>query len=122
MTIQSENKGHEDIDSAVAILHSEIAEVKVNTASNSIDKWIDIVNGYKDEPSKGISANLKELNKLLKGQNSDAAEIVKLLGKLGEQTTAVGDDAAYGVKGPLHTLGKALITFSHKVQRHANAQ
>jgi hypothetical protein len=120
--MQSENKGYEDIDSVVDILHSGIVEVNVNNASNSIDKWIDIVNGYKDEPSKGISANLKELNELLKGQNSDAAKIVELLGKLGEQTTAVGDDAAYGVKGPLHTLGKALITFSHKVERHANAQ
>jgi hypothetical protein len=119
MTIQSGSKEHEDIESAVAILHSEIAEVKVNTASSSIDKWIDFLNGHKDEHSKEILASLKELKKLLKGQNSDAAELAKLLGKLGEQTTAVGDDAARGVKGPMHTLGKALITFSHKIERSA---
>jgi hypothetical protein len=91
----------------------------VNAASSSIDKWIDFLNGHKDEHSKGISDSLKELKKLLKGQNSDAAEISKLLNKLGEQTTAVGDDAARGVKGPMHTVGKALITFSHKVERSA---
>jgi hypothetical protein len=119
MTIQSESKEHEDIESTVAILHSEISEVKVNAASSSIDKWIDFLNGHKDEHSKGISDSLKELKKLLKGQNSDAAEISKILSKLGEQTTAVGDDAARGVKGPMHTVGKALITFSHKVERSA---
>jgi hypothetical protein len=119
MTIQSGSKEHEDIESTVAILHSEISEVKVNAASSSIDKWIDFLNGHKDEHSKGISDSLKELKKLLKGQNSDAAEISKLLNKLGEQTTAVGDDAARGVKGPMHTVGKALITFSHKVERSA---
>jgi hypothetical protein len=117
MTIQNGSKEHEDIEATVAILHSEIAEVKVNTAGNSIDKWIDFLNGHKDEHSQEISDSLKELKKLLKGQNSDAAEISKLLNKLGEQTTAVGDDAARGVKGPMHTLGKALITFSHKVER-----
>jgi hypothetical protein len=119
MTIQSGSKEHEDIESTVAILHSEISEVKVNAASSSIDKWIDFLNGHKDEHSKGISDSLKELKKLLKGQNSDAAEISKLLNKLGEQTTAVGDDAARGVKGPMHTVGKALITFSHKIERSA---
>jgi hypothetical protein len=119
MTIQSGSKEHEDIESTVAILHSEISEVKVNAASSSIDKWIDFLNGHKDEHSKGISDSLKELKKLLKGQNSDAAEISKILSKLGEQTTAVGDDAARGVKGPMHTVGKALITFSHKVERSA---
>jgi hypothetical protein len=119
MTIQSGSKEHEDIESTVAILHSEISEVKVNAASSSLDKWIDFLNGHKDEHSKGISDSLKELKKLLKGQNSDAAEISKILSKLGEQTTAVGDDAARGVKGPMHTVGKALITFSHKVERSA---
>jgi ABC-type transporter Mla subunit MlaD len=119
--IQSETKGHEDIESVLAILHGEVSGVEVNTTSESIDKWIDILNGYKGE-YKEILANLKELNKLLKSQNSDAGEIVQLLVNLGEQTTAIGDDAASGIKGPLHTLGKALVTFSHKVQRHANAQ
>jgi hypothetical protein len=119
MTIQSGSNEHENIESTVALLHSEISEVKVNAASSSIDKWIDFLNGHKDEHSKGISDSLKELKKLLKGQNSDAAEISKLLNKLGEQTTAVGDDAARGVKGPMHTVGKALITFSHKVERSA---
>jgi hypothetical protein len=119
MTIQSGSKEHGDIESVVAILHGDITDVKVNVASDSIDKWIDFLNGHKDEHSKEISASLKELKKLLKGQNNDAAEISKLLNKLGEQTTAVGDDAARGVKGPMHTLGKALITFSHKIERSA---
>jgi phenylalanyl-tRNA synthetase beta subunit len=119
MTIQNGSEEHEDIESTVAILHSDISEVKVNAASSSIDKWIDFLNGHKDEPSKEISTSLKELKKLLKGQNSDAAEISKLLSKLGEQTTTVGDDAARGVKGPMHSLGKALITFSHKIERSA---
>jgi hypothetical protein len=121
MAIQSESKENRDIDSIVAILHSEIADVKVNAATDAIDKWIDFLNGHKDEHSKEILASLKELKKLLKGKNSDASEISKLLNKLGEQTTTLGDDAARGVKGPMHTLGKALITFSHKIERSAKA-
>jgi hypothetical protein len=121
MTTQSESKEHKDIESAIAILHSEVADVKVNATTDAIDKWIDFLNGHKDEHSNEISSSLKELNKLLKGKNSDAAEISKLLNKLGEQTTALGDDAARGVKGPMHSLGKALITFSHKIERSAKA-
>ena len=121
MTTQNESKEHKDIDSAIAILHGEVAAVKVNATTNAIDKWIDFLNGHKDDHSNEISASLKELNKLLKGQNSDAAEISKLLSKLGEQTTALGDDAARGVKGPMHSLGKALITFSNKIERSAKA-
>jgi hypothetical protein len=121
MTTQSESKEHKDIESAIAILHSEVADVKVTATTDAIDKWVDFLNGHKDEHSQEISASLKELKKLLKGQSSDAAEISKLLNKLGEQTTALGDDAARGVKGPMHTLGKALITFSHKIERSAKA-
>ena len=119
MAIQNGSKEHKDIESVVAVLHGEVADVKVSTASDSIDKWIDFLNEHKDEHSKKISASLKELKKLLKGHNSDASEISKLLNKLGEQTTALGDDAERGVKGPMHTLGKALITFSHKIERLA---
>ncbi len=121
MTTQSESKEHKDINSAIAILHGEVADVKVKATIDAIDKWVDFLNGHKDEHSQEISASLKELKKLLKGQNSDVAEISKLLNKLGEQTTALGDDAVRGVKGPMHTLGKALITFSHKIERSAKA-
>jgi hypothetical protein len=121
MAIQSESKENRDIDSVVAILHGEIADIKVNAATDAIDKWIDFLNGHKDENSKEILVSLKELKKLLKGKKSDASEISKLLNKLGGQTTTLGDDAARGVKGPMHTLGKALITFSHKVERSAKA-
>lgn len=119
MATQSGSKEHENVESTLAILHDEIGDVKVNIASDSIDNWINFLNEHKDEDGKKISASLKELKKLLKGKNSDASEICKLLGELGEQTTALGDDAARGVKGPLHTLGKALITFSHKIERSA---
>jgi hypothetical protein len=119
MVIQSGSKEHEHIESVVAILHGEVADVNVNSTTDSIDEWIDFLNGHKDKGIKELAASLKELKKLLKAKHGDASEISKLLNKLGEQTNTLGDEAERGIKGPLHTLGKALITFSHKIERAA---
>jgi allophanate hydrolase subunit 1 len=119
MATKSGNTEHKDIESAIAILHDEIVDVKADTANESIEEWIDFLKEHKDEGIKEILASLKELKKLLKGKKSDATEICEVLKKLGEQTNALGDDAERGVKGPMHTLGKALITFSNKIERAA---
>lgn len=108
-----------DIESLTQILHSDATEVESEEAIDSIDEWVDFLKGHKEEHVKELSASLKELKKLLKAKKTEASHIVEVLQKLGEQTTAIGDDAARGVKGPVHTLGKALVTFSHKIERAA---
>jgi hypothetical protein len=99
-----------DVESLTEILHSNPTD---------IDEWVDFLKGHKEDNIKELSASLKNLKKLLKGKKSDGSEIAAALATLGEQTNAIGDEATRGVKGPLHTLGKALITFSHKVERAA---
>jgi hypothetical protein len=111
-----------DIDSLVDVLHSDVTDVDTGTAVDSIDEWIDFLKGHKEEGVKEISTSLKELKKLLKGKSSDASEIASVLSQLGEQTNAAGDSAQRGVKGPLHTVGKALISFSHKVEKMADKE
>jgi hypothetical protein len=111
-----------DIDSLVDVLHSDVTDVDTGTAVDSIDEWIDFLKGHKEEGVKEISTSLKDLKKLLKGKHSDASEISSTLSQLGEQTNAVGDSAQRGVKGPLHTVGKALISFSHKVEKMADKE
>ncbi|MBD1844786.1 hypothetical protein H6F89_15570 [Cyanobacteria bacterium FACHB-63] len=108
-----------DIESLTEILHSDPAEIESEEAIDSIDEWVDFLKGHKEENIKELSASLKELKKLLKGKKTEASQIVEVLAKLGEQTNAIGDEAGRGVKGPTHTLGKALITFSHKIERAA---
>lgn len=108
-----------DIESLTEILHGDITEIEPEEAIDSIDEWVDFLKGHKEDNVKELSASLKELKKLLKGKKTEASEIAEVLAKLGEQTNAIGDEAGRGVKGPVHTLGKALITFSHKIERTA---
>lgn len=108
-----------DIESLTEILHSDATEVESEEAIDSIDEWVDFLKGHKEDNIKELSASLKELKKLLKAKKTEASQVVEVLQKLGEQTNAIGDEAGRGVKGPVHTLGKALITFSHKIERAA---
>jgi hypothetical protein len=108
-----------DVESLTEILHSNPTDIESDEAIDSIDEWVDFLKGHKEDNIKELSASLKNLKKLLKGKKSDGSEIAAALATLGEQTNAIGDEATRGVKGPLHTLGKALITFSHKVERAA---
>ncbi len=116
---ESEANNTPDIESLTEILHSDITEIESDAAIDSIDEWVDFLKGHKEDNIKELSASLKELKKLLKGKKTEASAIVEALSKLGEQTNAIGDEAGRGVKGPVHTLGKALITFSHKIERAA---
>lgn len=116
---ESEVDNAPDIESLTEILHGDITEIESDEAVDSIDEWVDFLKGHKEEHIKELSASLKELKKLLKGKKTEASQIVEALSKLGEQTNAIGDEAGRGVKGPVHTLGKALITFSHKIERAA---
>ena len=108
-----------DVESLIEILHGDITEVEPEQAIDSIDEWVDFLKGHKEDHIKELSASLKELKKLVKGKKTEASEIAAALTKLGEQTNAIGDEAGRGVKGPVHTLGKALTAFGHKIERAA---
>lgn len=108
-----------DMDALTEILHGDPTEVESDEAGDVIDEWVDFLKSRKEENVKELSASLRNLKKLLKGKRSEGREIAEVLATLGEQTNAIGDEAARGVKGPLHALGKALITFSHKIERAA---
>ncbi|MCU0548882.1 MAG: hypothetical protein MUC48_05995 [Leptolyngbya sp. Prado105] len=116
---ESEIDNAPDVESLTETLHGDPTEIESDEAINSIDEWVDFLKGHKQDNIKELSASLKDLKKLLKGKKSDGSEIAQVLATLAEQTNAIGDEAARGVKGPLHTLGKALVTFSHKVERAA---
>ncbi|MBW4444407.1 MAG: hypothetical protein KME10_24945 [Plectolyngbya sp. WJT66-NPBG17] len=118
-TAESDVDNAPDIESLTEILHGDITEIESDEAIDSIDEWVDFFKGHKEDNVKELSASLKDLKKLLKGKRTEATQIVEALAKLGEQTNAIGDEAGRGVKGPVHTLGKALITFSHKIERAA---
>jgi hypothetical protein len=111
-----------DIESVIEFFHGDITEVESEAGIDSIDEWVDFLKGHKEEGIKELSASLKQLKKLLKAKNADAGEIAEVLNQLGEQTNAIGDDAERGVKGPLHKLGKALISSSHKVEKFADTE
>jgi hypothetical protein len=117
--VESDQDNAPDVEAAVDFLHGDITEVESDSAIDSIDEWVDFLKGHKDDGIKELSATLKELKKLVKGKKSEASEIAEVLHKLGEQTNAIGDESERGVKGPLHKLGKALITGAGKIEKIA---
>lgn len=109
-----------DVDSLVEVLHSDVTELESEDAIESIDLWVNFLKGHKEDNVKALSASLKELKKLLKGKKSETSEIAAVLEQLGEQTTAIGDESGRGVKGPLHTVGKALAQAAKKIEKSAD--
>ncbi len=105
-----------DAESLVEILHGDLTEIEPDEAIAAVDGWVNFLKGHKEENLKELSASLKELKKLLKGKKSEASEIADVLEQLGEQTTAIGDEAGRGVKGPLHKVGKALAQAAKKIE------
>ncbi|PSB21671.1 hypothetical protein C7B65_03580 [Phormidesmis priestleyi ULC007] len=106
-----------DVDSLAEVLHGDLTEIESDAAIASVDVWVNFLKGHKEENLKELSASLKELKKLLKGKKSEASEIAEVLEQLGEQTTAIGDEAGRGVKGPLHSVGKALAQAAKKIEK-----
>ena len=106
-----------DVDSLAETLHGYLTEIEPGDAIESVDLWVNFLKGHKEDNVKELSASLKELKKLLKGKKSEASEIADVLEQLGEQTTAIGDEAGKGVKGPLHKIGKALAQAAKKIEK-----
>ena len=106
-----------DADSLLDVLHGDLTEIEPGEAIEAVDLWVNFLKGHKEENLKELSASLKELKKLLKGKKSEASEIADVLEQLGEQTTAIGDEAGRGVKGPLHKVGKALAQAAKKIEK-----
>ena len=106
-----------DVDSLVEVLHGDLTEIESDDAIESVDMWVNFLKGHKEEAVKELAASLKELKKLLKGKKSEASEIADVLEQLGEQTTAIGDEAGRGIKGPLHKVGKALAQAAKKIEK-----
>ena len=106
-----------DVDSLVEVLHGDLTEIESDDAIESVDLWVNFLKGHKEDNIKELAASLKELKKLLKGKKSEASEIADVLEQLGEQTTAIGDEAGRGVKGPLHKVGKALAQAAKKIEK-----
>ena len=108
-----------DVDSLAEVLHGDLSAIESDDAIESVDMWVDFLKGHKEENVKELSASLKELKKLLKGKKTEASEIAEVLEQLSEQTTAIGDEASRGVKGPLHKVGKALAQAAKKIEKAA---
>ncbi|WP_341528257.1 hypothetical protein WKK05_02590 [Nostoc sp. UHCC 0302] len=98
----------EEIDSLIEILEEDLTQVDNETTLGGVDKWYNLLHKSEDENLQQIANGIKELKQLLKRSNPKPADISNVLGRLGEQTTAVGQEAKRGFKGPIQRLGKLL--------------
>ncbi|HEY9803835.1 MAG TPA: hypothetical protein V6D25_26065 [Leptolyngbyaceae cyanobacterium] len=103
-----EHQEIEEIDAVVETLEEDLEQVDTGVAVGSIDKWYKLLHNSDAENLQEIANGLKELKQVLNRKTAKASDISNILEKLGEQTTAAGQEAKRGFKGPLQRLGKLL--------------
>ncbi|MBD2501204.1 hypothetical protein H6G83_11425 [Anabaena azotica FACHB-119] len=103
-----EHQEIEEIDAVIETLEEDLEQLDTGVAVGSIDKWYKLLHNSDAENLQEIANGLKELKQVLNRKTAKASDISHILEKLGEQTTAVGQEAKRGFKGPLQRLGKLL--------------
>lgn len=97
----------EKLSSLSGVLEGDVSSVEPDAAFKVIEEWSGIIKKTKGADSKEVASGLKELQELLKGEDS-GHELGELLGHLGTQTSKMAADADQGLKNPLKILGKQL--------------
>lgn len=73
-----------------------------------IEKWEETLKDFGSKGSKGILRDLGALKKALQADEPDAEKIQTLLGKLGQETTEIAEEAEGASQDKLRDLGKGL--------------
>lgn len=103
-----EHEEIEEIDSVVELLEEDLTKTDSGVALEAIDKWYKLLQKSDAKNLQEIANELKELKQVLSRKSPKASDISNILEKLGEQTTAAGQEAKRGFKGSLQRLGKFL--------------
>lgn len=99
---------NQEIEQLTQALSGDISEFEAEDGIHLIDEWNGILNKTKDESVKELVADLKNLQKMLKGGKASGHEISELLIHIGESTAEFSDQAEKGSKQAVQKLGKQL--------------
>ena len=103
------------IESSIDILEEHVKTASLTGVSVAINTWIKTLSEYKE--LKGISSDLEKLKEAISEKNGET--IVKLMTKLGEDTTKAAENAEEGESQKFKMLGKALTTAAKAISKIA---
>ncbi len=104
------------------VLQDDLTSVAPDAATVMIDEWHHLVQKAKLPESQDIASGLKELQKLLKQDNTDGHDLGELLSHLGEQTSDVAAKADKELKTLLNNLGKQLVKVGKSLTKTESKQ
>lgn len=103
------------IESSIDMIEEHVKKESLTGVSVSINTWIKTLSEYKE--LKGIASDLEELKEAISEKNGES--IVKLMTKLGEDTTKAAEGAENGESQKIKMLGKALTTAAKAISKIA---
>ncbi|HEY9734828.1 MAG TPA: hypothetical protein V6D06_01055 [Trichocoleus sp.] len=98
----------QDIDQLLQTLDSDLTDIDTESALSLIDHWHGFLKKAKEPGTQELAADLKDLQKMLKGGKATGHEISEVLIHIGEQTSEFSGEAEKGLKQPVQRLGKQL--------------
>ena len=87
-----------------------------------MDQWYGLLNKAKEPELKEIAISLKQLQKLLKSDKTEAHDIGEVLEQLGEQTSECASEADKSAKSTLQKLGKQLTKVGASISKADNQE
>ncbi|MBC7868417.1 MAG: hypothetical protein H7X88_12850 [Gloeobacteraceae cyanobacterium ES-bin-316] len=103
------------LESTIDSIEEHVKKETVTGVSVSISTWIKTLGEYKE--LKGIASDLEKLKEAISEKDGEA--IVKLMTKLGEDTTKAAESAENGESQKIKMLGKALTTAAKAISKIA---
>ena len=103
------------LDATIERVDEHVKKESLTGISVSISSWIDTLSEYKE--LKGIASDLEKLKDAI--SEKDGASIVKLMTKLGEDTTKAAEGAEDGESQKIKMLGKTLTTAAKAISKFA---
>ena len=90
------------------LLDKDLEKVNPDTAVKNIDAWEEGLKALDSKGAKAVLRDLEALKKQIGAAKPNEAKIRQLLGKLGEETTKLADEAPEAQQDKLRELGEQL--------------
>jgi len=114
-TEKTQTSHSKQLDATIERVEEHVKKESLTGISVSISSWITTLSEYKE--LEGIASDLEKLKEAI--SEKDGASIVKLMTKLGEDTTKAAEGAEDGESQKIKMLGKTLSTAAKAISKFA---
>ncbi len=118
----SESDSSQELEELIETLNGDLTSVEPEAALGIVDQWYGLLNKAKEPELKEIATSLKQLQKLLKSDKTEAHDIGEVLEQLGEQTSECASEADKSAKNTLQKLGKQLTKVGASINKADNQE